>query len=74
MSKRLYTVKRHAPSATVETAHDTYADAWRAYEAARLTAQGGAGETPAYRVELWRVRGGKCVAYTAVDKRSTQEQ
>lgn len=63
-----YRVKRHTPTAIVETAHATYADAWAAYEAARIAAQGSAGQPAGYRVELWRARGGKVVAHNAVGK------
>ena len=62
-----YHVKRYTAHGVEDTAHATYGEAWRAYEAARIESQGGAGLPPRYRVELWRigrgVRGMKLINY-----------
>lgn len=59
-----YRVKRYTPHGVEDTAHTTHGEAWSAYESARVESQGGVGLPPRYRVELWRVRGGKLVACT----------
>lgn len=59
-----YRVKRYTAGGVSITPHATHGEAWAAYEAARVESQDGVGLPPRYRVELWRVRGGKLIAYT----------
>jgi hypothetical protein len=67
--KAAYIVRRYTREGVRDTQHATYSGAaggWRAYEAARIEAQGGVGLSARYRVELIRVRDSRVVGYTAV--------
>jgi len=64
--KAAYIVRRYTREGVRDTQHATYSGAGRAYEAARIEAQGGVGLPARYRVELIRVRDSRVVGFTAV--------